>query len=216
VLVVDDEPSVRQITQKTLEAFGYRIVVATDGAQALAIYEQHRDEIAVVLIDMMMPVIDGPSAIRALRTLKPTLRLIAASGLLHSGHDATANLGVRYFLAKPYSVDALLAMLSVSRRRAVSGARWASPTRVLVRLACGLGTPRRRARAMAPFVAAGATRTGMIVSGLSPISGRATLMTTTASNTRSCRDRREFENSNAAARRFVTDFPAAGRAGLRS
>ncbi|QJR37880.1 hybrid sensor histidine kinase/response regulator [Gemmatimonas groenlandica] len=111
VLVVEDEPSIRQITQKTLEAFGYRVIVATDGAQALAIYEQHPDEIALVLIDMMMPVMDGPTAILALRTLNPTLRIIAASGLVRSGHDATASLGVRYFLAKPYSVDALLAML---------------------------------------------------------------------------------------------------------
>jgi PAS domain S-box-containing protein len=111
VLVVDDEPSVREMTQRTLEAFGYRVVVATDGAQALAIYAQRRDEIAVVLTDMMMPIMDGPAAIRALQTLNPALRIVASGGLLNSGQDASADLGIRYFLAKPYSADALLTIL---------------------------------------------------------------------------------------------------------
>ena len=55
MLVVDDESFVRQITQQTLEVFGYRVVPASDGVEAVAIYASRRDEIAVVLIDMMMP-----------------------------------------------------------------------------------------------------------------------------------------------------------------
>eukprot|EP01031_Cornospumella_fuschlensis_P019632 gene19632-24054_t len=61
VLVVDDEESVRSITRRTLEAFGYNVMTACDGAEAVAIYAQHRASIKVVLTDMMMPVMDGPA-----------------------------------------------------------------------------------------------------------------------------------------------------------
>ena len=113
VLVIDDEPSVRQITQQTLEAFGYNVVVATDGADAVAIYARRGHEIAVVLTDMMMPVMDGPSTIRVLRKMDPTVRIIAASGLVNSAQGAGVGLGIRHFLPKPYTADALLNMLRV-------------------------------------------------------------------------------------------------------
>ncbi len=59
VLMVDDEASILTITSQTLEAFGYRVLTARDGAEAVAVYAEHKDEIAVVLTDMMMPVMDG-------------------------------------------------------------------------------------------------------------------------------------------------------------
>ncbi|HYW31602.1 MAG TPA: PAS domain S-box protein [Gemmatimonas sp.] len=111
ILVVDDELSVRHVTQKTLEAFGYRVVVATDGADALATYARRGDEIAAVLTDMMMPVMDGSATIRVLRKLNPSVRIIAASGLPNNGQETGAGLGVRHFLAKPYAADALLGVL---------------------------------------------------------------------------------------------------------
>ena len=109
VLVIDDEPAVRQITQQTLEAFGYRVVVASDGAEAIAIYARRGDEIAVVLTDMMMPVMDGPSTIRRLRTMNPAVRIIAASGLDANAHGV--GLGISHFLPKPYAADRLLTTL---------------------------------------------------------------------------------------------------------
>jgi CheY-like chemotaxis protein len=66
VLVVDDESSVRTITKQTLEAFGYRVLTAADGADAVAVYARSGDEVAVVLTDMTMPIMDGPSTVRAL------------------------------------------------------------------------------------------------------------------------------------------------------
>ena len=109
VLVIDDEPAVRQITQQTLEAFGYRVMVAMDGADAVAIYAQRGGEIAVVLTDMMMPVMDGPSTIRVLRKMNPAVRIIAASGLDANAHGV--GLGLSHFLPKPYAADRLLTML---------------------------------------------------------------------------------------------------------
>ena len=78
---MDDEAPVRMVTRRMLESFGYRVVLAPDGAQAVALYAKQKDEIAAVITDMMMPVMDGPATIRALRSMRPDVRIIAASGL---------------------------------------------------------------------------------------------------------------------------------------
>ncbi|MES2467497.1 MAG: PAS domain S-box protein [Verrucomicrobiota bacterium] len=112
ILVVDDELRVREITQQTLEAFGYRVVLANDGADAVAVYASRSSEISAVLTDMMMPVMDGPTAILVLRRLNPHLPILAASGLAIDEHVAkVASLGVKHFLPKPYTAQALLVML---------------------------------------------------------------------------------------------------------
>ena len=81
VLVVDDEDSIRQITRSTLETFGYQVLTAADGTEALALFAQHRDKVAVVITDTMMPFMDGVATIRALKKLRPNLKIISASGL---------------------------------------------------------------------------------------------------------------------------------------
>jgi PAS domain S-box-containing protein len=112
ILVVDDEASVRTIAKKTLEAFGYRVVLACDGSEALTVYESRRTEIAAVLTDMMMPVMDGPTAIQGLRKMNPQLPVIAASGLYANDRVAAlADLGVKQFLPKPYTAEILLKAL---------------------------------------------------------------------------------------------------------
>ncbi|HEX5632526.1 MAG TPA: response regulator, partial [Gemmatimonadales bacterium] len=109
VLVVDDEPLVSEVTRKVLEKAGYRVIVAVDGAEAVALYRSHGREIAVVLTDMRMPVLDGPAAIRELQRLDPRVRVIGASGLSGEGEVAeVASSGVRHFLAKPYTAETLL------------------------------------------------------------------------------------------------------------
>jgi CheY-like chemotaxis protein len=109
ILVVDDEVSVRQITQQTLEAFGYRVILACDGTEAVAIYAQRSAEIAAVLTDMTMPVMDGLATIHVLRKINPEVRIIAASGL--SANSQIAGLGVKHFLPKPYTAETLLKAL---------------------------------------------------------------------------------------------------------
>jgi PAS domain S-box-containing protein len=112
ILVVDDESAVREITRQTLEAFGYRVLLASDGAEAVAIFAGRKDDIAVVLTDMMMPVMDGPATIMVMRRLQPQVRIIAASGLSANGHVGHASrLGVKHFLPKPYTAQTLLTVL---------------------------------------------------------------------------------------------------------
>ena len=112
VLVVDDEASVRNITQQTLEAFGYRVLTADDGAEAVAVFAQHRKEIVLVVLDMAMPVMDGPTAIHALLRIQPDVRIIAASGLASNISVAkAATAGVKDFLPKPYTAEAMLKLI---------------------------------------------------------------------------------------------------------
>ena len=113
ILVVDDEDAIREITRGTLETFGYTVMTASDGTEALAIYADHKNEIAVVLTDMVMPFMDGPATIRALIRMNPDVRIIAASGLgagQHAGHGVLE--GVSIFLTKPYTAEKLLKTLA--------------------------------------------------------------------------------------------------------
>jgi PAS domain S-box-containing protein len=113
VLVVDDEESIREITRGTLETFGYKVLTASDGTEALALYADKKNEIAVVLTDMVMPFMDGSATIRALQRMDPKVRIIAASGLgagQRAGEGALE--GVSVFLNKPYTAEKLLNTLA--------------------------------------------------------------------------------------------------------
>ncbi|HKA22903.1 MAG TPA: PAS domain S-box protein [Blastocatellia bacterium] len=108
ILVVDDELAIREIAKGTLEAYGYRALTASDGTEAVALYAQHKNEIKVVLTDIMMPYMDGLVTIRALQKLNPNVRIIASSGLAENSKIE----GVRGFLAKPYTAERLLNTLA--------------------------------------------------------------------------------------------------------
>jgi CheY-like chemotaxis protein len=103
------------VTRTTLETFGYRVVVAEHGAAGLALFMERPDEFAAVFTDMMMPVMDGYALIDALRALRPSLPIVAASGLETPGMaDRMARAGIQHFLAKPYSSDTLLQTLAAA------------------------------------------------------------------------------------------------------
>jgi CheY-like chemotaxis protein len=114
ILLVDDEPSLSIVASQTLQAFGYRVLCATDGADAVAVYLAHRNEVAVILTDMMMPVMDGPAMIHALRRVNPEVKIIATSGLnANYGLTKLADMRIKHFLTKPYTADTLLKTLRV-------------------------------------------------------------------------------------------------------
>ena len=98
--------------QQTLEPFGYRVLLACEGAEAVALYARQREDIAVVLTDMTMPVMDGASAIRVLEKIDATVPVVAASGI--AGNQALAmgaGENAKAFLQKPYTADAVLNVL---------------------------------------------------------------------------------------------------------
>jgi len=112
ILLADDEDAARQITQETLETFGYRVLLAADGEEALSLYRQRSHEIAVLVTDMMMPNMDGLKLIETVRQSNPQLPIIAVSGLPTLHHRSRASLlGVQRFLAKPFLAEGLLQAL---------------------------------------------------------------------------------------------------------
>ena len=111
-LVVDDEESIREITRQTLEAFGYKVMLANDGAEAVSIFARHKANIDIVLTDLMMPFMDGPATIQVLLKMNPNLRIIAASGISPAGGESKLiALGVKHFLPKPFTADTLLKVM---------------------------------------------------------------------------------------------------------
>jgi PAS domain S-box-containing protein len=118
ILVVDDEASIREMTRSALEAFGYRVLAAGDGAEAVNLYAQHSDEVQLVLTDMMMPVMDGLAMIRALQRINPRVAVIGSSGLAESGKaDEARQLGVERILSKPYNAETLLKTVAQAIRK---------------------------------------------------------------------------------------------------
>ena len=112
ILVVDDEAAVRQITEQTLQLFGYRVVLAADGIEAVATYTRTRGEIAAVITDLNMPVMDGFATIQILRRLNPQLPIIATTGLaVENQLSRVTELGITHFLRKPCTAEALLKVL---------------------------------------------------------------------------------------------------------
>ncbi len=115
ILVVDDEPGIASIVRQTLETFGYQVETAADGHEALELYRERGQEIDLVLTDLMMPNMDGPTLIKEIRRLDPDVPIVAASGRgsedLWSGTDGPAVGGAQRFLPKPYTARRLLTTL---------------------------------------------------------------------------------------------------------
>jgi PAS domain S-box-containing protein len=112
ILVADDEFAVREIVRVTLEAHNYQVATADDGTEALAVYAERRNEIKLVIVDVMMPYMDGPATMRALQRMNPGVKLIAVSGLMEKDRmDEFPDESRIAFLAKPFTTEQLLVTL---------------------------------------------------------------------------------------------------------
>ena len=109
LLVVDDEAAIREITKATLEAYNYKVITARDGVEAVALFQQSWREIALVLTDMSMPVMDGQQLAGKLWEIHPPAKV-----LFISGSDSVGGIGPAaespkaHLLVKPYTNEALL------------------------------------------------------------------------------------------------------------
>ncbi len=113
VLVVDDESGIRRISQDTLETFGYHARLAADGAEAVTIFARDHASIAVVIMDMTMPVMSGVSAIRALIRIDPERARHRHQRHQHElGIAKAVGPQVTHFLQKPYTAEELLKTLA--------------------------------------------------------------------------------------------------------
>ena len=109
VLLVDDEAAIRAVVRQALEEFGYRVLLCEAGAEAVRVFTASRAEIRLVVTDMMMPEMDGPTLVQALRAVDPAVRLVGITGV---ADDATMKqvqeLHLAAMLAKPFTIGQLL------------------------------------------------------------------------------------------------------------
>ncbi|VVB55339.1 Chemotaxis protein CheY [uncultured archaeon] len=108
ILVAEDEESIQDITSSILEENEYKLLNAKDGAEAVALYAENIDKIKLVLVDMMMPIMDGQASIRAIRKINPEVKIIAVSGLTEKDRLAKVADLTNAFLPKPYTAEELL------------------------------------------------------------------------------------------------------------
>jgi PAS domain S-box-containing protein len=109
ILVVDDEVNIREAAQKILTQHGYEVMLAADGAEAVGLYAHQREAIRLVIVDLMMPVLDGVALIRALQKIEPEVKAIVCSGIGHELKIAELmTLGITHYLDKPFNADALI------------------------------------------------------------------------------------------------------------
>ncbi len=111
ILVVDDDAAIREITCSILDTHGYRAITACNGADAIAVYKQNRDKVKAILMDMIMPVMDGIESIQALIKDYPAIKIIAVSGLIKKDKLSEVIDHVQAFLPKPYTAGKLLDIL---------------------------------------------------------------------------------------------------------
>ncbi len=107
ILIVDDEAAIRESSKALLETYRYQVLTAANGKEAIALYHQHQNEIRVVLVDMMMPVMDGATTIHRLHEINPQVKIIAISGLVSRTQTPKTQEASR-FLQKPYTAEELL------------------------------------------------------------------------------------------------------------
>ncbi|MBJ6749221.1 response regulator [Geomonas anaerohicana] len=103
VLLVDDEEAIRSLGKEMLESLGYSVLTAEDGAVAIEIFQQRRDEVDCVILDLTMPHMDGEQALQLLRSLDPQVQVILSSG--YSEQEITERFtgrGLAGFIQKPY------------------------------------------------------------------------------------------------------------------
>jgi PAS domain S-box-containing protein len=112
VLVVDDETAICEITQASLEAYNYRVMLASDGIEAIDIYTQNHQSIAIVLVDMMMPHLDTLSIIVALKQINPKVQIVVMSGSYLNLEAIVDKQKVNAVLTKPFTTTEMLQTLA--------------------------------------------------------------------------------------------------------
>ena len=115
VLMIDDNEDMLEVTSLMLTTLGYRVVRATHGAEAIALYKEQYNDIKIVILDLAMPKMDGRQCFRALKKINPSLKAILSTGYLHnSSVQEILNEGIVGFVQKPYHIQSLAAAVSAA------------------------------------------------------------------------------------------------------
>ena len=105
ILLVDDEEMVADIGKDLLEKLGYTVLVAAGGAEAIKLFQRHRDQIELVILDMIMPDMSGGETFSRMRAIKPDAKILLSSGYsLDSRASAIMKQGCNGFIQKPFNL----------------------------------------------------------------------------------------------------------------
>ena len=109
VLLVDDEDFVRDFGERILGRYGYKVLVARNGKEALEIYRKEKDNISLVILDLIMPEMGGKQCMKELLKINPTVKVLVASGYESGGGPLVARqVGAAGFVRKPFNVAQIL------------------------------------------------------------------------------------------------------------
>ena len=109
ILIIDDEELVRELGKDILEAYDYGVLLADNGDKGVSIFNEHKDTIDLVILDIIMPGKDGKQAFREIREIKPDVKVILCTGYGNeASFDDLFSAGAADFLAKPFQRDQLL------------------------------------------------------------------------------------------------------------
>ncbi|MBN2641091.1 MAG: response regulator, partial [Victivallales bacterium] len=113
ILVIDDEEVIRTVLERVLNEFGYETLLASNGKEGVALFKEHFREIKLVILDMLMPVMNGDECFMQLKTIDPGVKVIVASGF--ASDTAFARMkreGANGFLRKPFKNEDLSNLIS--------------------------------------------------------------------------------------------------------
>ena len=109
VMLVDDDYPVRRYVERALGKKGYTVILCEDGTDAVEMYKEHGSEIALVIMDMIMPEMDGKTAFFELKKIDPEVKVVVASGYsVGPSVQACIDEGALKFLNKPFQLNELL------------------------------------------------------------------------------------------------------------
>jgi CheY-like chemotaxis protein len=108
IVVVDDDARIREMTAAILSRHGYRVLTASDGTEAVAIFAARGTEISMIVTDVRMPNLDGAALANVVLQLNPLVKILAMSGLSSGGQNGQMQRYAGAFLYKPFKVEALL------------------------------------------------------------------------------------------------------------
>jgi CheY-like chemotaxis protein len=112
ILVVDDDPTVRAVTSRMVEAFGFNVLQAVDGLHGVEVFSEKQDTIRAVVLDMTMPKLNGSEALQQMRRIRPEVKVLMVSGFCEQPSGVLSQRSSPDgFLQKPYKPDELASKL---------------------------------------------------------------------------------------------------------
>ena len=109
ILFIEDEEVLRQLVQDELENYGYTVMIAGDGEEAVQIYSERYEKIDIVISDLGLPTLDGLAAFKKMKEINPNVKTIVVSGFMNSKEkEVLLNAGIKECFSKPYRVREIL------------------------------------------------------------------------------------------------------------